>query len=60
MPSAATGEGKKTDEGTVMPRPEPNSKSDPVAVADPPETETLTLATTKEASDILTNCRNGF
>jgi hypothetical protein len=39
---------------------EPNfsSKTDPVAVADPPEKRNLTPATTKEVSDILTNCRN--
>jgi hypothetical protein len=51
MPSAAAGEGQKTDEGTMMPPPEPNSKSDPVAVTDPRETQSLTPATTKEASD---------
>jgi hypothetical protein len=58
--SAAVGEGKKIDEGTVMPLLESNSKSDPVAVADPRETQSLTPATTKEASDILINCRNEF
>jgi hypothetical protein len=58
--SVATGEGKKTDEGTMMPPPEPNSKSGPVAVVDPRETQILTLATTKELFDILTNCRNEF
>jgi hypothetical protein len=57
-PSAAAGEGKKTDEGTMIPLPEPNSKSDPVAVADPPEMRNQTPATTKEAFDILTNSRN--
>jgi hypothetical protein len=58
--SAATREGKKTDEGTMMSPPEPNSQSDAVAIADPLETRSLTPATTKEASDILTNCRNLF
>jgi hypothetical protein len=60
MPSAAAGEGKKIDEGTRMPPPEPNSNSDAVAVADPRETQSLTLATTKEASDILIKYRNWF
>jgi hypothetical protein len=31
-----------------------------VAVAESPETETLTPATTSEASDILIDCRNRF
>jgi hypothetical protein len=34
-PSTAAGEGKKTGEGTMMSPLESNSKSDPVAVADP-------------------------
>jgi hypothetical protein len=57
-PSAAAGEGKKTDEGAMMPLLESNSKSDPVTVADPRETQSLTPATTNEVSDILINCRN--
>jgi hypothetical protein len=32
-------------------------KSNPVAVAESPETQTLTPAATKEASDILINCK---
>jgi hypothetical protein len=55
--SATAGEGKKTDEGTMIPPPEPNFISDPVAVADPREAQSLTPATIKKASDILTNCR---
>jgi hypothetical protein len=60
MLSTAAGEGKKTDEGTMMPPPEPNSKYDPVAATDPRETQSLTPATTKDAFDILINCRNWF
>jgi hypothetical protein len=55
-PTAAVGEGKKIDEGTMIPP--SNPKSDPVAVADPRETRSLTPATTKETADILTNRRN--
>jgi hypothetical protein len=47
MSSAAAGEGKKTDEATMMPPPNSISKSDPAAVADPRETQNLTRATTK-------------
>jgi hypothetical protein len=43
--SAAASEGKKTDEGTMMWPPE--AKSNPLVVADPPEAQTLTPATTK-------------
>jgi hypothetical protein len=52
--SAAAGEGKKTDEGTMMQPPKPisNSKSDPVAVNDPCETQNPTPATTEKAPDI--------
>jgi hypothetical protein len=57
-PSAVAGEGKKIDEGAMMPLLESNSKSDHVAVADPRETQNLTPATTKEACDSLINCRN--
>jgi hypothetical protein len=60
MPSAAAGEGKKTEEGTMMPPPEPNSKSDTVAVTNSRETQSLTPATTKAASVILTNRRDSF
>jgi hypothetical protein len=59
LPTAAR-EAKKKDEGTRMPQPELNSKSDPVAVADPRETQSLTPATTNTSSDILINCRNWF
>jgi hypothetical protein len=52
------GEEKQIEEGTLV-RP-PNSKSDLVAVADPRETQNRTPATTKETSDILTNCRSRF
>jgi hypothetical protein len=38
--SIATGEGKKTEQGTKISTPEPLSNS--VAVADPPEAQTLT------------------
>jgi hypothetical protein len=48
--SVAANEGKKTDEGTTMAPAECGSNS--VAVADLPETQSLTPATTKEASDI--------
>jgi hypothetical protein len=54
--SAAAGERKKTHEGRMMPP--PDCRSDPVAVGDPLETQTVTPATTKEPSDILMNCRN--
>jgi hypothetical protein len=57
--SVAVSDGTKREEGTVMRTP-PNFKSDAVAVADPRQTQRLTPATTKEASDILTNCRNWF
>jgi hypothetical protein len=56
--SATVGEGKKIDDGTMMPTPEPDSNSNPVAVADPRETQSLTPATTNEASDIMTNGRD--
>jgi hypothetical protein len=56
--SVADSEGKKTDEGTMMPPPEP--KRNPMAVADPPEAETSTAATTKRESDILVNWRIPF
>jgi hypothetical protein len=58
--SAAIGEGKKTDEGTVIGPPEHESESEPVAVADPHETRNPTPAATKEASHILTNCGGEF
>jgi hypothetical protein len=37
--NASGDEGKKIVEGEMIPPPEPNSKSDPVAVADPRETQ---------------------
>jgi hypothetical protein len=51
--SVTAGEGRKTDEGTMM-LPSPHV-SNPAAVAESPQTRTLTPATTKEASDILIN-----
>jgi hypothetical protein len=39
----------------MVPALERNSKSDPVAVADPPDAQSLT---TKEASDILTDFKS--
>jgi hypothetical protein len=60
MPSAAAGEGKKIDEGVMTPLLESNSKSNPVAVADPRETQSLTPATTTEAFGIMKKCRNEF
>jgi hypothetical protein len=55
-PTAAAGEGKKTDEGTMR----PPTESDSVAAADPRETQSLTPATTEEASDIMIYDRTGF
>jgi hypothetical protein len=52
MSSVATSEEKKTEEGTRMSPPEP--ESNPVAGADRPEAQTLTPAMTKRVSDILT------
>jgi hypothetical protein len=60
MLSVAGGEGKKNDEGTMIPEPEVNSKSDTVAVGDPREKPILTAATTREAFDTPINCRNQF
>jgi hypothetical protein len=51
--SVAVSKGKKTDEGTTMSPLEPESRR--LAVADPPEGQTLTPATAKGASCILTN-----
>jgi hypothetical protein len=48
--SPAVGAGKKIDEVTMKWTAEPNSKSDPVAVADPRETQSLMPATTSEES----------
>jgi hypothetical protein len=56
--SVLASEGKKTDEGTMMFSSQ--HKSNPATVAESPETRTLTPATTKEASDILINCRKKF
>jgi hypothetical protein len=53
-PNVAASRGKRTTEGRMMWRPE--LKPNPMAVADPPEAQTSTPATTKRASDILTNC----
>jgi hypothetical protein len=57
-PSAAASEGKNTDEGTMMWRLE--LRRNPMAAADPPKAQTSTRATTKRASDILTNCKISF
>jgi hypothetical protein len=56
--SVPASQGKKTDEGTMMST--STAKSNPATVAEWPETQILTPATTKEASDILINCRNKF
>jgi hypothetical protein len=53
--SVAASEGKKTEEGMTMSTPEPPSNW--VALADPPEGQNLTPATTKEAAAIVTNCK---
>jgi hypothetical protein len=58
--SAAVGEGEKIDEGTMMLPSEQEFESDPVAVADPRETQNPTRAATKDASNILINCRGEF
>jgi hypothetical protein len=54
-PDAAASEVKKTDEGTMtwLLELEPN----PRAVADRPDAQTLTPATTQQVSHILTNCK---
>jgi hypothetical protein len=51
-----------TEEGTIMTQCEHKyeSESSPVAVADPPEAQIVTTATTRGASDILMNSRNIF
>jgi hypothetical protein len=59
-PRAAAGERRKIDEGAMRSPAEPNSKSDLPAVTDPRETQSLTPATTKDASNILIHCRNRF
>jgi hypothetical protein len=48
--SLAESDGKKTEEGMMTSRPETN----PVAIADSPEMQMLTLSTTRQASDIQT------
>jgi hypothetical protein len=58
--SATAGERKKLDEGTMMAPLELIYESDPMAVADPRETQSLMPATTKDASDIQMNRRNRF
>jgi hypothetical protein len=60
MHSAAGGERKRIDEGRTMSPLGHNSKTDPVEVADPRETRSLTPATNNESSDILINSRNLF
>jgi hypothetical protein len=56
--SVADSEGKRRDEGTMIQPPEP--KPNRVIVADPPEAQTSTPATTKLASDILVNWKISF
>jgi hypothetical protein len=53
--SVATSEGKKTEEGRMRSPPEP--EYNPLAIADPPEAQTLSAAMTERVSDILTNCK---
>jgi hypothetical protein len=54
----AARKGKKTEEGTMMwPL---RAESSPMAIADSPEAQTLTPATTKEGSDIVRNCKPLF
>jgi hypothetical protein len=53
--SVVASEGKKTDERTMIWPLE--AELDLMTVADPPEAQTLTRATTKLASDILKNCK---
>jgi hypothetical protein len=53
--SFAVRDGKKTDAGTMMLWSE--LESNQATVAESPETQTLMPATTKEASDILMNCK---
>jgi hypothetical protein len=52
-PGFASSLGKKTDEGTMMSPPQPNSKSNPSIASNAPETQTLTPETTKDATDIV-------
>jgi hypothetical protein len=49
------GEGKKNDEGTMMLL--SAYESNPATVAESPQTQILTSATTKEVSDILINSK---
>jgi hypothetical protein len=51
-------QGKKTDEGTMMLS--SAHESNPSAVVEPPQMQILMPATTKEASDILINCKTEF
>jgi hypothetical protein len=56
--SVAASEGKKTHDRTMMWPAE--RKSNAAAVADPPEAQTSTPATTNQLSDILSNCSISF
>jgi hypothetical protein len=56
MISVAAREGKKKQEGKVVYVSPPETKRNQVTPAGPPETETLTPATTKQALDILIKC----
>jgi hypothetical protein len=58
MLSVMVSDGKKTKEGTMLWPPEP--KPNWVTVADPPEVQTPTPATTKQAFDILAHCKYRF
>jgi hypothetical protein len=51
--NVAASEGKNSDEGTMIWPFEHESESNPVAAADPPETQSLTPAMTKGAPDLL-------
>jgi hypothetical protein len=53
--TVAASKGKKTEEEMTMSTSEHFSSS--VAVADLPQAQTVTLATTEQASDILTTCK---
>jgi hypothetical protein len=49
--------GKEDEKGTMISSFEPQSDSNSVAVADPPEARTLMHVTTEQSSDILTNSK---
>jgi hypothetical protein len=55
--SAASREGRKTEEGTMMLPSGQEPESNAVAVVDPPEAQIQTSAATEQSSDVLTNCK---